>query len=132
MTPNAKDFALQLVHRAAILLAASVIIGAFGAHGLKEVIAPHRDVFQTGVFYQFIHSIGVFLVALGCGAELIPPKLAKQVSSLFLLGVILFSGSLYALAISSITAFGAITPLGGIAFIVGWLLLGFRVGKAAT
>jgi uncharacterized membrane protein YgdD (TMEM256/DUF423 family) len=101
----------------------AVVLGAFGAHSLKDhLTADMLDVFKTGVQYQMYHALALILVAL----------LSKQMSNhslliksgwLFFIGIVLFSGSLYTLSLSGITILGAITPLGGLAFLVGWFLL---------
>jgi len=101
----------------------AVALGAFGAHVLKARLSTDMlAVFQTGVQYQMYHALGLILIAV----------LSKQFSNnssfnrsgwLFLVGIVLFSGSLYALSLSGIKVLGAITPLGGIAFLVGWFLL---------
>lgn len=100
----------------------AVMLGAFGAHGLKKTITPEMlEIFKTGVQYQFYHTIA--LLAVGILMSFNQSKALKWSANLFMAGIILFSGSLYLLAISGIKAFGAITPLGGIAFITGWILL---------
>ena len=104
----------------------AVIIGAFGAHGLKDVLTEYsRDVYEKGNLYHFIHSIA--LVINGILSKIFV-QLDFMISGyLFLLGIILFSFSLYALAITDIKKLGAITPLGGICFIFAWLYIGFKV-----
>jgi len=107
---------------AALSLALAVIIGAFGAHGLKTRLSPDMmQVFKTGVEYQFYHSLGLLLV--GILAAQMPSSLIN-LSALFLgLGIVIFSGSLYVLAVTGIKWIGAITPIGGLSFIAGWILL---------
>lgn len=101
----------------------SVALGAFGAHALEdELSSDMMDVYQTGVQYHMFHAIGILLVALLID-RLPRPKLALWSARLLLAGVVLFSGSLYALALSGVEALGAITPLGGVAFIAGWICL---------
>lgn len=124
---GAPSSARRLLALGASLLGCSVIIGAFGAHGLKDIILEHRETFHTGVFYQFIHSIGVMLVGLLLLLETIELKAAKRIALLFTVGILLFSGSLYALSITKLKLLGAITPFGGIAFIVGWFLLAIKL-----
>lgn len=95
-------------------------LGAFGAHGLKSVISPDMmDVYKTGVLYHLIHSI----VILGIGFY--GKEQLNKAAYFFLAGIILFSFSLYLLAITSITAFGFITPFGGVSFLIGWGMLIF-------
>jgi uncharacterized membrane protein YgdD (TMEM256/DUF423 family) len=97
-----------------------VALGAFGAHGLKDRLGPGMlDVYQTGVLYHLIHALAVLAVGLGA------PRLARPraVATLFALGVVVFSGSLYALALTGVTTLGAITPIGGLLFMAGWVTL---------
>ncbi|HET8705326.1 MAG TPA: DUF423 domain-containing protein [Pseudomonadales bacterium] len=108
---------------AAFFGALAVIIGAFGAHGLKERIAPDlMAVYQTGVQYHFYHVAA--LLAVGILALQAPPSSWLTAAGWsFVAGILIFSGSLYLLAISGIRWLGAITPIGGVAFIVGWIAL---------
>ena len=98
----------------------SVLLGAFAAHGLKARLAPDLlAVFETGVRYQFYHALALLAVAWaidrsGGGA------LPRAAGLLFVIGTVIFSGSLYALALSGLRWLGAITPFGGTAFLVGW------------
>jgi len=102
--------------------AVAVAAGAFGAHALKERLpADLLAVFQTGAQYQMYHALA--LLAAGWVAARSPGGAASAAGILFLVGTVLFSGSLYALALSGVRALGAITPLGGVAFIAGWLAL---------
>ncbi|SJL82674.1 DUF423 domain-containing protein [Vibrio palustris] len=102
-----------------------VCIGAFAAHGLKKLISAQMvEVFQTGVHYQFIHSAALLV----CGVLLALPintvnsrKYFCRAAICFIIGIFCFSGSLYALALTSVKWFGPITPLGGVFFIVGWI-----------
>jgi uncharacterized membrane protein YgdD (TMEM256/DUF423 family) len=118
--------------RSCFLIAAAfaflaVALGAFGAHGLKAVLEPSQLVtFETGVRYQFYHAIALFIV----GVLMIHTEtytLLKQAGALFSIGIILFSGSLYALACADILGVprivGMITPLGGLCFMAGWASL---------
>ncbi len=81
------------------------------------------SVYEKAVFYHFVHALGILLVAALARANAITAAGQARVAWLLLIGIIVFSGSLYALALSGIRILGAITPIGGIAFIVGWLLL---------
>ncbi|XEC96416.1 DUF423 domain-containing protein [Paenibacillus tarimensis] len=98
----------------------AVASGAFGAHGLRNLLSEHMlSVYETGVRYHFYHAIGLVLIALaadrfGGGRSLLTA--ARMLHT----GIFLFSGSLYALSLSGVTKLGMITPLGGLAFIVGW------------
>lgn len=111
----------------AVLTMLSVAIGAFGAHMLKEKIgADAIAVYETGVQYHMIHAIGLLIIGLTAGHLGSSTKL-KWAARLLFIGIIIFSGSLYVLSISGIKILGAITPIGGVAFIVGWLLLAIDV-----
>ena len=108
----------------ALLLAFGVGLGAFGAHGLKERLdAYSMAVYEKAVLYHFLHALGILLVALLGRAGMISATGEARVAWLLFAGIVLFSGSLYILAISGIRILGAVTPLGGLAFIAGWLLL---------
>jgi len=99
-----------------------VAFGAFGAHALKNKLSEyHLHVFTTGVLYQFIHAVGLFVVAW-LTTHSSDPKI-NVAGIFFTAGIVLFSGSLYALAITQIKWFGPITPLGGVSFLIGWALL---------
>lgn len=117
-----------IILTASVFLVLAVAIGAFGAHGLKNHLSAEMlQIYKTGVDYHFYHALGLLLV--GVLSVSIPSGLLNW-SALFLaLGIILFSGSLYALAISGIKVLGAITPFGGLSFIAGWVLLFVAVWK---
>ena len=111
--------------------AMSVALGAFAAHGLKKVVSPELlVVYQTGVQYQFIHSLALLALAI---LLLVPASqavkgLVKWSANFMILGMMLFSGSLYAMTFMSVaggfpTWLGPITPIGGLAFIIGWIFL---------
>lgn len=106
---------------AAILGGLSVAAGAFASHALKEKLAERAlEIFETGARYQMYHALALLLVALLLTrAEASPTPLIAS-GWAFVVGVALFSGSLYALSLSGIKWLGAITPLGGVAFMVGW------------
>ena len=96
----------------------AVAIGAFGAHGLKEKLSTEMlEVYKTGVLYQLVHSVVLLVLALN---TIIKSKLS---SIFFLLGIILFSFSLYIYSTSKIKIFAMITPVGGFCFLIGWLLI---------
>jgi uncharacterized membrane protein YgdD (TMEM256/DUF423 family) len=110
----------------AVSAALGVAAGAFGAHGLRGRLTPDMlNVFETGVRYHLIHALGLLSVAWAT------TRWAGQAMNaagwLFLVGTVLFSGSLYALSVSGVRAVGIITPLGGIAFIAGWFTLAWAV-----
>lgn len=97
----------------------SVAAGAFGAHGLRSRLTPDLlTVFETGARYQMYHALG--LVALGLFVRHGSPPLATAAGWTMFAGIVLFSGSLYALALSGVRGLGAITPIGGVAFLVAW------------
>jgi uncharacterized membrane protein YgdD (TMEM256/DUF423 family) len=120
--------AKTILMTASILLALAVALGAFGAHGLKSQLSTDMlQTFKTGVDYHFYHALGLLLI--GILAVSFPSDLIQWSAILLTAGIVLFSGSLYALAISGIKWLGAITPLGGISFIAGWVLLFLAVWK---
>ncbi|WP_257453945.1 DUF423 domain-containing protein [Archangium lipolyticum] len=99
----------------------SVAAGAFGAHALKARLSPDLlTIFETGARYQMYHSLG--LIAMGLLMQLRPNPLLNAAGWAMLAGIVLFSGSLYALALSGVRVLGAITPFGGVGFLVGWVL----------
>lgn len=109
-----------------VFLLLAVALGAFGAHGLKDRLSEHAlSVYEKAVFYHFIHAIGLLIVGLLAKTNTISLTGANRVGWLLSIGIVIFSGSLYALAISGVRVLGAITPLGGIAFIAAWALLAF-------
>jgi uncharacterized membrane protein YgdD (TMEM256/DUF423 family) len=107
----------------AVAGAVGVALGAFGAHGLKGRLTPElRDAFETGVRYQMYHALA--LVAVGLLASRgTHGWLLTAVGVLFLAGIVIFSGSLYALALTGARGLGALTPLGGVCLILAWLIL---------
>lgn len=106
----------------AILGALGVAAGAFGAHALKARLTPEMlAVFETGVRYHLIHALG--LLAAAWASARWPSPAIRAAGWLFVVGVVLFSGSLYVLCLTGIRGLGVITPIGGVAFIAGWLLL---------
>jgi uncharacterized membrane protein YgdD (TMEM256/DUF423 family) len=105
-----------------------VALGAFAAHGLKQRLSPeYLEVFHTGVTYQLFHTLALLAVALL--AVHLPGRLLGWAGVLFAVGILLFSGSLYALTLSGIGQLGIITPFGGLAFLVGWLCLGIAAWR---
>ena len=114
------DKTFLLIGSAAGFLA--VMLGAFGAHGLRTRLSPDMMVvFETGVRYHMYHALAILAVAL-----MMPTLggwLPRTAGWAFTAGILLFSGSLYALALTGVTTLGAITPLGGVAFLIGWGLM---------
>lgn len=101
----------------------SVALGAFGAHALKTIVQPEQlSVWNTAVFYQISHTLAILAVA--ALSSFICTKWAKRSIVLFMLGILLFSGSLYALVLVGIGKLGIITPIGGTCFLLAWLSLG--------
>lgn len=106
----------------ALLMFLAVGLGAFGTHSLRDRLTPEDlAIFQTGVQYQTIHGLG--LLALAGLASAMNPARLRWIAWLFVIGVTVFSGSLYALSLTGMRWFGAITPVGGVCFLAGWLLL---------
>ena len=113
---------------AAGLLAAGVMLGAFGAHGLKDILDTYSTaVYEKAVFYHFVHALGALLVALLPALGGITRRTARVIGALLLVGVLIFSGSLYLIAVTGVTKLGMITPLGGTAFIVAWCMLAYQL-----
>jgi uncharacterized membrane protein YgdD (TMEM256/DUF423 family) len=111
----------------AVLMLLGVACGAFGAHALKARLDPAMmDVYHTAVQYHLIDALGILIVAALLRTGAITAAGESRVAWFLLSGIILFSGSLYALALSGMRTLGAITPIGGLAFIAGWLLLIFE------
>lgn len=101
----------------------AVALGAFGAHVLKpHLSADMMAVFETGVHYHMMHALGILLIAILAEKFGTSKQLVQAGWALFI-GIILFSGSLYVLAVTGIKVLGAITPLGGVSFLYGWLML---------
>ncbi len=100
----------------------AVALGAFGAHGLRQRLSPDMlAIFETGVRYHVYHALA--LLAVAWVADKNPESFANAAGWAFTLGIVVFSGSLYILSISGIRWLGAVTPLGGVALLVGWVLL---------
>jgi uncharacterized membrane protein YgdD (TMEM256/DUF423 family) len=114
-----------------IFLAVAVGLGAFGAHGLKDKLSEYAmSVYEKAVFYHFVHALGLLMVGLLAKAGSVSLTGANRVGWLLSIGIVVFSGSLYALAISGVRVLGAITPVGGIAFIAAWATLAVEAMRA--
>ena len=112
----------HLVAAGAINMFIAVAAGAFGAHALKQSLSPEMlTIWHTAATYQMIHALG--LIAIGMLMPRYQTGLIKRAGITMLLGILIFSGSLYALAISGIRILGAITPVGGLAFLAAWAML---------
>lgn len=106
----------------AVVCALAVLAGAFGAHGLKNyVIESDISLFKTAAQYQMIHGLALVILGVWVNLKKEAAKPLSRVAWLFLIGIILFSGSLYLLVLTQSRSLGMITPLGGISFIVAWL-----------
>ena len=102
----------------------AVVLGAFGAHALRGRLSPDMlAVFQTGVQYHMYHALALILVSAIMGR--MSGWLIQTAGWCFVAGIVLFSGSLYLLAATGVTILGAITPIGGLAFLIGWACLAF-------
>ncbi|RDU37435.1 DUF423 domain-containing protein [Neobacillus piezotolerans] len=106
----------------------AVALGAFGAHGLEGRLAPkYLEIWKTGVHYQMFHAAGLLIIGILAG-KVQAGSLFTTAGWLMLAGIVLFSGSLYVLSLTKISVLGAITPLGGVAFLAAWVLI--TVGAA--
>jgi len=122
-TPTETGFR-RMAGGGALLAALAVALGAFGAHALKGVLAPAMlAVYETAARYQMYHALGLVAAACAGLAQWADRRRAWWACVLFVAGTLLFSGSLYALALTGTGAFGAVTPAGGLAFLAAWVLL---------
>lgn len=126
MRPAARFFLVA----GALSAALGVAAGAFGAHGLRDLVSPGRvATFETAARYQVYHALA--LVVVGSMFERwVASRLLTWVGGLFLAGTVLFAGSLYLLVLTDTPWLGAVTPLGGVAFIAGWAVLAWAVARA--
>jgi uncharacterized membrane protein YgdD (TMEM256/DUF423 family) len=114
----------------AILAGLAVALGAFGAHELRERVDAYRmGVYEKAAFYHFIHAIAILVISILPRTGAMADGAESAVCGLLLAGIAFFSGSLYVLAITGNRWLGAITPIGGIAFIAGWVLLAWRLRR---
>jgi uncharacterized membrane protein YgdD (TMEM256/DUF423 family) len=112
----------------AILMALAVILGAFGAHGLRDKLdAYSMSIYEKAVFYHFVHALGLLIVSFLPKTGTFSEFATSWVCGFLLAGIVLFSGSLYLLALTGNRSLGAITPLGGVSFIAAWLVLAWFV-----
>jgi len=106
------------------MLSLAVMLGAFGAHALKGRLDAYSvSIYEKAVFYHFVHALGLLAVSILPRLHAVSTSAGGWVCALLLAGIVLFSGSLYALAMTGVPVLGAITPLGGVSFIGAWLLL---------
>ena len=111
-----------------VLTGIAIIIGAFGAHAIKTKVLPEDlAIFETGIKYHFYHSLG--LIIIGILGFHYPNEVVQSSGKLFILGILIFSGSLYLLVLTNIRWLGAITPIGGFCFIMGWFILAYNIYK---
>jgi len=128
ITQNTKNFMLI----ASFMMAITIAIGAFGAHGLKPYLDEYSsEIYEKAVSYQFYNTLGLFFISF---VSYLLPKSSKIVKSFYfiLLGTLIFSFSLYILALTKIMWLGAITPIGGSFMIIGWILSGYCIYKDLT
>jgi uncharacterized membrane protein YgdD (TMEM256/DUF423 family) len=120
----------KIIQAGAIFGALAVGIGAFGAHGLADLLEAQgrTDTFETGVKYHFYHAIALMMVGI-LGHIPSSQKWLTRAAYGFIAGILIFSGSLYVLSLTGITWLGAITPIGGVAFILGWIFIVLAVNK---
>lgn len=123
----------KFVSLGSIMMLLSVMIGAFGAHALKPVLVENnlQSTYETGVHYHMIHALAILFVALFADKFPKSQKLLNVAGWLFFVGIVLFSFSLYVLAITNISILGAITPLGGVCFLVAWGALAVAAARSS-
>ena len=115
---------------ASLLLMLAVVLGAFGAHGLRSHLdAYSMGIWEKAVFYHFVHALGMLIVTVMGRVAMLTERSAARVSQLLILGILFFSGSLYLLAVSGVRTLGAVTPLGGLSFIAAWLFLAIQLAR---
>ncbi len=120
----------HLIIAAALVLLTGVAAGAFGAHGLKRILSPDElTVWHTAVLYQMVHGLGMLALAALIGR--LDAALAIWSGNLMLAGILVFSGSLYLLTLTGVKWLGAVTPIGGTAFIAAWALLALAAYRSA-
>jgi uncharacterized membrane protein YgdD (TMEM256/DUF423 family) len=124
-----KPESLRWARLGALSAGVAVAAGAFGAHTLRARVEPRMlEVFETGARYQMYHALGLFFVSWLAGT--VPGPAVRVAGWAFLIGSVVFSGSLYVMALTGQTWLGAITPLGGVAFLTGWLAVAWAVRRA--
>jgi len=123
-----KKLRKNIVITASILIAITIGLGAFGAHGLEKLVSPDAlNTFETGIRYQMYHCLALLIIGF---ASVIPETTVKWTFCFFIFGIVFFSGSIYLLALKEITPFnvavlGPVTPIGGMLLIIGWIRLAY-------
>ncbi len=118
------NFFRLAIFAGAVLAMLAVVFGAFAAHGLKQALDAYAlGLVETGARYQMYHALALLLVGLAATTERLPARWLRLAAALFATGILVFCGSLYALALSGAGGWGAVTPFGGLAFILGWIAL---------
>ena len=126
-------FSRRVLGAGAALALLAVVSGAFAAHGLKTILdAQQLALFETAARYQMYHALALLIIGIMASLQQFSRTLLKLAAFAFILGIFLFCGSLYLLALSGITWLGAITPLGGTAFLAGWLAMMIAALKPAA
>ena len=130
---HVSTFSRRVLGTGAALALLAVLSGAFAAHGLKTMLdAQQLALFETAARYQMYHALALLVVGILASGRQFSRTLLKLAAFAFILGIFLFCGSLYLLALSGITWLGAITPLGGTAFLAGWLAMMIAALKPAA
>jgi uncharacterized membrane protein YgdD (TMEM256/DUF423 family) len=130
---HVSTFSRRVLGTGAALALLAVLSGAFAAHGLKTMLDTHQlALFETAARYQMYHALALLVVGILASIQQFSRPLLKLAAFAFILGIFLFCGSLYVLALSGITWLGAITPLGGTAFLAGWLAMMIAALKPAA
>ena len=125
---NEKNISKNLILVGTVFAFISVSLGAFGAHALKNILDEYSmQIWEKAVFYQVIHALAIIIT--GILQNIYKEANFRMTGYAFITGIILFSGSLYILALSQIKIFGAVTPLGGISFLLGWGLIIYTLLK---
>ena len=132
MTQVVSTTARRILAAGALFALLSVAAGAFGAHGLRESLDAYRlGIFETAARYQMYHALALLAVGIGAATGRFSTRWLRASALSFGAGILLFCGSLYALALGAPGSMGAITPVGGLLFMVGWLILSIAVLRRA-
>jgi len=127
---NGRSLSQRFLGLGTVFAGSAVAAGAFGAHALKETLdAQMLQVFDTATRYQMYHAFGLCIVSWAI--DRYPEQQLEQTGWLFTIGILLFSGSLYVVSLAEIRLMGAVTPIGGLAFVAGWVLFGWRIWRNA-